>query len=485
MLRRLVIVGGGFAGASMAVQTARYSPFAIDITIVEPAAQLGRGLAYSTTDPDHRVNGPFQTHSIDPLDTGHGDAWARRVGLLDEDPEAMWDSGIFPRRRDFARYLADAVAEHAQHNPSGSSIAHRQTRVKSLARQADGWQVVLQDGDSILADQVILAFGNPEPQLPAALRAWADHPAFIGSPWQREDLRAIDPGAAVVIMGSSLTSIDVMASLVRQQHRGPITAFSRRGQIPRDQRPPDPPTNEPVPESWLVDRINGPVAGFLRRTLRREPTARALLRALREEIARVTAEGAAWQVAFDDLRDPLWQIWPQIPVNEQRRILRQLRTWYDVHRFRMSPPTYAVVAPAEKAGQIRHIAGRLKAIRAVGDRQLELTLSSPGNAPAGDQTLLCDALINCTGFDITAPPAPDSLPARLLADGILSRHETGLGYRVDNQNRVLGPDGEVVRGLRLIGPSTAGCFGDPLGAMFIAVQIYRFLPAMLAGGSNT
>ncbi len=480
MAKHLVIVGGGFAGASMAVQTARYSPYPLQITIVEPAAQLGRGLAYGTDDPDHRVNGPFYTHSIDPLVTGHGDDWAARVGLLRDDPQAQWDTGIFPRRRDYARYLADSVAEHAQRNPSGSTITHQRDRVTRLKPLTSGWQLSLAAGGSLKADEVVLAFGNPEPRLPASLRPWSEHPAMIGSPWQQADLHAISPQASVVIMGSSLTAIDVLATLVRQQHQGPITVFSRRGLAPRPQRPAEPPPSEPPPASWLVDRINGPVAGFLTKTLRREPTARALLRAVRQEIDRVTAAGAAWQVGFDELRDVLWQVWPRIPVQEQQRILRRLRPWYDVHRFRLSPPTYAVVSPAEESGQVRHLAARLQEIRAIDGRQLELSLqlaSTPANEPTRVQ---CDALINCTGLDITAAPAPGSLAASLLDDGLLTRHPTGLGYRVDDQNRVLGADQTPLAGLRLIGPATAGCFGDPLGAMFIAVQIYRFLPQMLA-----
>jgi len=37
-----------------------------------------------------------------------------------------------------------------------------------------------------------------------------------------------------------------------------------------------------------------------------------------------------------------------------------------------------------------------------------------------------------------------------------------------------------VDGMRVIGPPTAGAFGDPLGAIFIAAQIRRTLPGMRA-----
>ncbi|MFZ9723988.1 MAG: FAD/NAD(P)-binding protein, partial [Burkholderiaceae bacterium] len=36
-----MIVGGGFTGATVAVQAARRSPIAMDIVVVEPSTELG------------------------------------------------------------------------------------------------------------------------------------------------------------------------------------------------------------------------------------------------------------------------------------------------------------------------------------------------------------------------------------------------------------------------------------------------------------
>ena len=53
----VTIVGGGFSGASAAIQLARHAPPRLDITVIEPRPDVGRGLAYSSDDPDHRLNG--------------------------------------------------------------------------------------------------------------------------------------------------------------------------------------------------------------------------------------------------------------------------------------------------------------------------------------------------------------------------------------------------------------------------------------------
>jgi len=390
-------------------------------------------------------------------------------------------TGLFPLRLDFARFLAPAFADCAQYNPSGSQMSPARARVVGVTASPDGLELDLRDdagnGSVLHADQLLLATGNAAPSLPAALAPYVDHPAMIASPWQNARFDQIDRDAAVTVMGSSLTSVDVLASLMRRGHRGQITVFSRRGLRPREQRPPEPPP-EPLPESWLLDRINGRVPGWLSSVLRKNPSVRAVLAATRERIRNGIAAGEAWQVGFDELRDVVWQIWPQLPTEQQLRFLRQLRPWYDVHRFRLSPATEALVTPAIERGQIRVVAARLERIEDAtcnGQAALSVYLAGSTDLHSPIQT---DVFINCAGLDILREPPADSLEAALLASGILSRHPTGLGFRVDGHHRVLDSQGLANQRIRLIGPATAGCFGDPLGAMFISVQINRLLPAL-------
>ena len=54
---RIAIIGGGASGALMALHLARALPLGgAEITVIEPAEEVGRGLAYSTDDPEHLLN---------------------------------------------------------------------------------------------------------------------------------------------------------------------------------------------------------------------------------------------------------------------------------------------------------------------------------------------------------------------------------------------------------------------------------------------
>src|SRR5690606_25463393 len=106
-VRRITIAGGGFSGATAAVQLVRASPVPLAITIVEPRDRAGPGLAYSASDPDHRLNGPTWSHSIVPDDAEHFTRWCDANSILRCDAEAVAaDGNAFARRGDYGDYLA-------------------------------------------------------------------------------------------------------------------------------------------------------------------------------------------------------------------------------------------------------------------------------------------------------------------------------------------------------------------------------------------
>lgn len=477
---RLAVVGGGFAGVSAAVQAVRRASAPLDITLFEPAAEVGRGLAYGASDPDHRLNAHVAFHPADPADIHQILRWIRDDRLTARDPESVSVHGVFPRRSDYARYLGDSLRQHAASNPSGSSIAHDRRRVADLRVAASGGDapvtVVTDDGGRHPVDAAIVAIGNPPPRTPAALADLAGHPAVVVDPFAAGALRRVPLDRPVLVMGTGLTAADALASLLRRGHRGPLLAFSRRGLRPREHRLPDPSVViDELPADWIVTRMNGPIPAFAEPPAGRPPTVRHLVRALRARIRQTAAEGQPWQAAFDELRDAVWRLWPRLSDREQRRFIDRLRPWYDVNRFRVPPQTHAMIEAALGDGRLHFARHGLVALEPASDGGLHAVLDGRD----GRRQMHVGALVNCTGLDLGGRPAPDSLPGRWLDAGRLRPHPCGFGFETDAQCRPLAADGSPCERVRWVGPSTAGTFGDPLGAVFIAMQIHRMLPDLL------
>ena len=475
-MKRIIIVGGGFSGTSAAVQLVRRSAAALDITVVEPREHLGGGLAYSSDEPDHRLNGQPGMHSPDPADIGMFVRWCDEHGAYAADPAARLANGTtFLRRSVFRRFLQETVANHATW-PTGSSIRHVRDFAVDVLPGAPVQTVVTAGGAALTCDMVVLAPGHTRARLPSSFGAGlADHTRMIVDPLATAQLQAVAPDERVLVLGSGLTAYDIVSTLLCAGHRGPIDVVSRRGLRPQPQRAPPAPGAAPLPP--MLERLAAPPDAFIR-AAGNPPTVRALLHALRRQIRTVERAGESWDGSFDHLRDMVGQVWPTMAAAEKRRFFRQLRPWYDTHRFRVAPQNARIVAAAEERGQVRFRAASIEGAASDGpDAPLRVALRERRASVA--QASVYDRVINCTGVDSTHPSAVP-LYAALLGRGMLTVDASGVGLAVDGRYRAIAQDGSAAQRLRLIGPPTLGARGDPLGSAFIGIQVYNMIPDLLA-----
>lgn len=469
---RITIVGGGFSGAAFAAQLARASTVPLAFTILEPRPRVGPGLAYSAEDPDHRLNGSVDTHLLDPGEPDELQRWCERHRIRERDPEALAPNGrLYLRRSDFGAYLAECAPAAVAR--AGSSWLHARDLATGLRADEAGLEVLTRSGSAVSSDMVVIATGNGGARLPPPLQALALHPAVIADPLKVAATGSIDPGARVLVVGSGLTALDILTTLVRREHRGPITAISRHGLRPRPQRPPGPPAEGGMRPR--LARIEGALPAFVRDAAT-PLTTRALARALRRRIDEDRRAGEDWYRAFDDLRDVVWQVWPLLAPAQKVRFLRWLRPWYDMHRFRSPPQNEAIVAEAEQRGLVRFEAGHLQEADSAHDG-IRVAVRSRG----GERwTQTFDVVVNCTGLDPAFGAHDNPFLAALLAQGVVRIDDCGIGFAVDRECRPIGARGAIDPRLRIVGPPTTGTFGDPLGTLFIAPQIRRMLPGVLA-----
>src|SRR3982750_74591 len=95
----VAIIGGGFSGTIVAAQLARRG---IPSALIEGSGRVGKGVAYSTTEPTHLLNVRAEGMS----------AWAAEPDHFAERFEAEGGHRRgFAQRLYFARYLADILEE--------------------------------------------------------------------------------------------------------------------------------------------------------------------------------------------------------------------------------------------------------------------------------------------------------------------------------------------------------------------------------------
>lgn len=468
---RVGIIGGGYTGTTAAIHLSRMSPIPLDILIVEPSPKLGRGVAYGTTDPDHRINGPSTAHFIYPDDLEHFDRWLRSSGALDADPESIDALGrVFPRRADLGRYVGEELETHRKSNPSGSTIRHIVTRAETVVRSDGQYVVHLEGEEDLTVDLLIVTTSNAPPAILPPLRdVAANHDGFFPDPWELERLATIGPDANILIVGTGLTMADTAVTLLRDRPSAKVMAISRRGLLPTSQR--SIPPEETLPEAMTLEAPR-----FVARH-GTPGTARENLRALRGDARALMANGSEWQVAFDWVRDAAHQLWPAMPEVEQGRFVRHLWPWYETHRFRFPPQMDAKIQAVMNEGRLRVEAAALVSAETAG-RQIEITYRK-----RGEDALLIeafDAVVNCTGPERKPRQSGDPFLQNMVSAGFLVNHPFGLGLVIDDMGRAKNQNGGHDTHIRIIGPLTRGCLGEINGVPHTAFHMTRIMPDILA-----
>jgi len=422
----VAIIGGGFSGTILAAQLARRD---IGSILIDGSGRMGRGVAYSTSEPAHLLNVRAEGMSAW---SGRPDHFASRFVSEGGDKRG------FAERRLFGCYLGEILDEAVV---SGNVEVAHQAAVRA-SRAEGAWRIELDGGEVIDAEALVLAVGNQEPEPLSAFGSAGRR--FIRNPWG-DGARAavselVETGQTALLVGTGLTMVDLVLSLDAAGHRGKIMALSRRGLIPRSHADFDP---APVEQAELP---NGDLLD--------------LWRWLRKRGAEV-----GWRAAIDSLRPYSHALWQGLDGQAQRRFLRHARPWWDVHRHRIAPEVARTLAQLIGEGRLEIVAGRIISARDTGEA-LEVDFRRRGTRQP--QSLEPAFAFNCTGPLHSIARTRDPLLRSLFDAGHIRPDHLGIGLEVDDHSRA----GERSWAL---GPLTKGRYWE-----IIAVPDIREQAALVA-----
>lgn len=452
--RSIVVIGGGLAGVLFVTHLLRTSTGPLAVTILEPRARLGAGVAYSGPEPCHVTNVPAVSMSIDPQDPGAFARWLGHHG----DAARGDERDAYPRRWLFGDYVGEHLDKAAASRPDVGLIHIRQHAL-DVARTPEGF-VVQTEAGAYPADVVVLATGNPVPQLPAVLKPIAQAPHCIADPWAPGVLAGVPPDARVLIVGTGLTMGDTVAVLRAAGHRGAIVAVSRRGQLSR--------RGLAVPIEPFGNFRSPP------------PTALGLLLHFRAEVRRAVADGTSWYAVLAAARREAWSLWAALPDAERRRFVRHLRLFYEVHRHVMAGPLYDMVADERRSGGLQVVAARLKHARPTSSG-MEVELQPRGGGPDTIRRETFQAIVNCTGPAYAALSRTDLFWASLTRCGLVRSDAAGLGPDADRLGRAIDAGGVAQPDLLLVGTLARSAFGELTGVREVAAEARLAAEGLLAG----
>ena len=436
--RRIVILGGGYAGIVTAIKLLDSAIETLHISIVEPRAELGRGLAYSTRESGHLMNGPAKLFSIHPERPEHFVQYLARFAheWNWRDPLAPDFGNAFAPRRVFGDYITAEFTRAVDHARPRAAVEHVVVEAWDIQRRAGGLDVALADGRVLQADHVVLAIGAvpSQPGLQVAERVRASG-RYHEDPWDVDAYQRLPRSGRVLLIGTGLTMLDALVTLERRGFRGSYQAVSRRGLL-------------------IHPRRDVAALGDFLAEAPLPATARGLLRAARQALATVPHGRPDWQSLVMAIRPHVGALWQRADDVERGRFLRHLRPIWETSLHRAPPRSISLLDRGRTEGWFAHRAGRILALDAAEGGQIAVRLRWSGEA--SPNTLLVDAAINCTGatYDWTRSNRP--LEANLLAKGLVRPGPLSFGIDADTQAAIIGRDGAPARDISAIGPALRG-----------------------------
>lgn len=410
----VAIVGGGFSGTLLAINLLRHG---VKVVLIErDHAQLAKGLAFGTRRPEHLLNVRASNMSAFPDDLGHFQRW---MGFSTSD-----QANQFVPRLIYGHYLQELLREALSAAPDKAQVVADEALAARFGEEAIN--ISLADGGSIACRALVLALGNfPPPPLPVL--ASVPEGFYFPDTWQPGTTDNLDEVEHIVLLGTGLTAVDAVLSLDRAGYRGRITALSRRGLKPRSHAETGPATT-PVPMpgvrgSWLV-------------------------RAVRERAKQVD-----WRVAIDELRPHTQQIWRRHDAASQRRFLRHLRPYWDVHRHRLAPQVARRIAALEAEGRLSFAGGKLTRAEV---EQGAVTLHWRPRGETAEVSVRTQRILNCIGPEGDITRANHPLLRNLLEQGRIRPDVHRMGLDVEQSGRLNNATGTPQDNLFAVGPMTKG-----------------------------
>ncbi|MET0582626.1 MAG: FAD/NAD(P)-binding protein [Pseudoxanthomonas sp.] len=422
----IAIIGGGAGGVLTALHALRLAEAGVRIALIEPTARLAQGVAYATTHAEHLLNVPARRMSaFNDKPDDFVDFLVAREGESARDAIAVSSA----QRRHYGDYRRERLQQARDATAARFEVV--QDRVTGLDDAEGMLRIDLESGQSIRARGIVVAVGNNPKPLPARGTSDLSKDSVLEA-WNFDAIKRIPADAEICIAGSGLSMVDTALSLVANGHRGRVHVLSRHALLP-------------------LSHSKHAVADFDAEALL-AMRLRQRMRVLRDAAREAQQHGLPWQAVMESARPLVQKLWCTLCDGDQRRFLRHVVRYWDVHRHRIAPQVHAQLERLQASGQLRLHRGRLQTVSREGNR-IRVTLMMRDRRT---QELDVDRIVNATGVEMRAQLMRNPLLSDLLGKGKARPGPHGIGIDTAVDGEMVDAQGQAQPDLMVVGSLRIG-----------------------------
>jgi uncharacterized NAD(P)/FAD-binding protein YdhS len=333
-------------------------------------------------------------------------------------------------------------------------------QVTAVRPHGGGHTVVMIGEQQLLAEQVVLACGDPPPPVRPFAAKVAHSAAYSWEPYRRPGARSTD--RTVLLIGTGLTMVDIAVAAAAEHPALKLIALSRHGRVPASQSASAAPA--------VLE------ATFNRHEMLACRSVRELAMAVRELADDAEARGGDWREAIARVRDWAPDIWENLDDAERRRFLRHVRVYWETRRHRMPPEFARRIQDLRREGRLEVRAGTVDELRRDGER-IEVRWRARGQRELAQFSV--DRVIDCTGSDNRLQHTADVLWRQLIDSGVATPDTLGLGPRTGPHGALIDASGHCAQRLFYLGPMLRAAYWEATAVGELRVRA-EALAAILA-----
>lgn len=452
----ITIIGGGFSGSMVLFHLLKNRdqlPRNTQIKIIDDKNRFNKGVAYSTKSDAHILNVPAGNMGATPDNPKGFVEWLNNKGQPTKDYE-------FVPRYLYGEYLYSIISEELRNSEEKIKVEFLHDEVIDIKKFGESTsEVLLKSGKSILSTQIVIAAGNIPNYLPEAIKAIQSSKRYISNPWNYSFTKnEVLSSKEILIIGSSLTAIDVVLDLEANGFQGKYTMLSRHGNIPLSHHE----LHELPPKIEVNDD-----------SFKSAHTSLKWFKA--------NSKIFGWIPTLEFIRPNLQSLWQKWSDKDRNRFNRVLKPLWEIHRHRIPVSSYKSIHDLIKKGRINIISANIICSKDnSGSIAIDVKTRSKGEA----RTLTSDFVFNCTGLQDPTEENSKSLRYSLKQlHAIYSDRIFGDQAKV-NANFNLIVDSKPIKNTFLLGPLLKSQFGESTAVRELRVQAEKVAKGLIQAIHN-
>lgn len=434
----IAIIGGGFCGAATLINLIRNATEPLKIILINKDKTLGKGVAFNSSNHNHLLNVRVSNMSPFVNEPLHFAEWISKQSDL----KAFMSTDFidkFITRNVYGKYIESLLKRTIAEAPAFLDIEIRIDEAIAVNQSTKKTIINLASGKSLIADKIVLALGVfPPANIKITNSTFYDSKKYFLNPWTPNAVKNIHMEESFFLIGTGLTSIDLIISLYQKGYQGKVYAFSKNGRLP------------------MIHTERNAYAA-IQSEMKSGLSLLTYFKIFRKHLKIATKSGHTTADVIDALRPITQQLWMGMSITDKKQFIRHLSSLWNIARHRVPQQAHHKMQELIRNGKLELLSGNLINIE---EQNGNVNITIKNRKSDQIQKINVGRVINCTGPQSDIYKIDHPLLQSLIANGLITPNELNIGINTTISCKAIDSNNMVSDQLYVLGSMLRGLFWE-------------------------